>query len=57
MCHPRVTIADIFDALTSNRAYKNASTYYDALKIMKVEMKDQLSITLINSLIKMMGKA
>jgi putative nucleotidyltransferase with HDIG domain len=52
-----VTIADIFDALSSNRAYKEASSFYGALKIMKNEMKEQLNITLVDALIKMMGKA
>jgi hypothetical protein len=36
--------------------YKHAK-FFDALKTMKEKMKDQLSIALINSLIKMMGKA
>lgn len=52
-----VTIADIFDAITSNRAYKEASSLFFALKTMKEEMKEQLNITLIHSLIKMLGKA
>lgn len=52
-----VTIADIFDALTSNRSYKEAESFFNALKIMKEEMKEQLNIKLVDSLIKMMGKA
>ncbi len=52
-----VTIADIFDALSSNRSYKEASSFFGALKIMKNEMKEQLNITLVDALIKMMGKA
>lgn len=52
-----VTIADIFDALTSNRSYKAASSFFDALKIMKEEMRGQLNMKLVDSLIKMMGKA
>lgn len=52
-----VTIADIFDALTSDRAYKEASTLFNALKIMKEEMREQLNISLVDALIKMMGKA
>jgi len=52
-----VTIADIFDALTSDRSYKEAASFFDALKIMKDEMRDQLNIKLVDSLIKMMGKA
>jgi hypothetical protein len=31
--------------------------FFDALKTMKEEMKDQLNVALINSLIKMIGKA
>lgn len=52
-----VTIADIFDALSSNRSYKDASSFFGALKIMKKEMREQLNIELVDALIKMMGKA
>lgn len=52
-----VTIADIFDALSSNRSYKDASSFFGALKIMKQEMKEELNISLVDALIKMMGKA
>lgn len=51
-----VTIADIFDALSSNRAYKEAASFFVALKTMKVQMKPQLNIELVDALIKMMGK-
>jgi putative nucleotidyltransferase with HDIG domain len=52
-----VTIADIFDALTSNRPYKSAANFFVALKTMKVQMKNQLNPDLVDSLIRMMGKA
>ncbi|HZF69304.1 HD-GYP domain-containing protein [Sulfuricurvum sp.] len=52
-----VTVADIFDALTSNRSYKNAASFFVSLKTMKVQMKTQLNLELIDALIKMMGRA
>ncbi|MDX1295986.1 MAG: HD domain-containing protein [Sulfurimonadaceae bacterium] len=51
-----VTVADIFDALSTNRAYKEAASFFVALKTMKVQMKDQLNMDLVDSLIRMMGK-
>jgi len=52
-----VTVADIFDALSSNRSYKSAASFFVSLKTMKVQMKKQLNLDLINALIKMMGRA
>ncbi|MDD5716307.1 MAG: HD domain-containing protein [Sulfuricurvum sp.] len=51
-----VTIADIFDALTSNRAYKDAATLFVSLKTMKVQMSELINLKIVDSLIKMMGK-
>lgn len=51
-----VTICDIFDALTSNRSYKKAASHFISFKTMKVTMKDQLDMTLLDQLIKLMGK-
>ncbi len=36
-------IADVFDALTTNRAYREAMSSFDALNIMKGEMHDHFS--------------
>ena len=52
-----VTIADIFDALTSNRPYKRACNFYGALEKMKREMRPQLDMRIVDSLIRMMGRA
>ena len=51
-----VTVADIFDALTTNRSYKVATANFTAFKTMKVIMKDQLDMKLVNKLIMLMGK-
>lgn len=51
-----VTIADIFDALSTNRSYKQAASHFTCFKTMKVMMKDQLDMTLVDSLIRLMGK-
>lgn len=52
-----VTIADIFDALSTNRTYKQAESHFTCFKTMKVTMKDQLDMKLVNKLILLMGKA
>lgn len=52
-----VTVADIFDALSSNRSYKSAASFFVSLKTMKVQMRPQLNLELIDALIKMMGRA
>ena len=36
-------IADVFDALTTNRAYRDAMSSFDALNVMKAEMYDHFS--------------
>ena len=36
-------IADVFDALTTNRAYRTAMNSFDALNLMKTEMRDRFS--------------
>ena len=52
-----VTIADIFDALTTNRSYKTAASCFTSFKTMKIVMKDQLNMKLVDQLIKLMGKS
>lgn len=51
-----VAIADIFDALTTKRSYKNALKTYEALDIMYNEMKDELNVTLLNEFITFMSE-
>ena len=34
-------IADTFDALSSQRPFRDAQTYFEALRIMKEEMKNE----------------
>lgn len=51
-----VTIADIFDALTTNRSYKDAASYFTSFKTMKVAMKGQLNMEYLDKLITMMGR-
>jgi len=51
-----VAIADIFDALTTKRSYKNALKTYEALDIMHNEMKDELNVTLLNEFITFMSE-
>ena len=49
------TISDIFDALTTERTYKNALESYPALTLMKNEMQDELDRDFFHVLISMMG--
>lgn len=51
-----VTVADIFDALTTNRSYKMATSHFTSFKTMKVVMKNQLNMTYVDKLIKLMGR-
>lgn len=48
-----ICLSDIFDALTSKRSYKEPMTTFDALKLMKVNMKDHIDIRLLNKMITM----
>lgn len=50
-----IAIADIFDALTTKRSYKNALTTYEALSIMKNEMSDELNKNLLSEFMIFMG--
>ncbi len=51
-----VTIADVFDALTTKRSYKAALTTYRALIIMEKEMKNELNPKLLKKFITFMSK-
>jgi len=48
-----VGLCDIFDALTSKRSYKEPMTTFDALKLIKVQMKDHVDIKLLQKIIMM----
>jgi putative nucleotidyltransferase with HDIG domain len=50
-------IADIFDALTTNRSYKSAYAGFRALKIMQQEMRGQLDEAILTDLIRLVGQA
>ena len=50
-----ITIADIFNALTTRRSYKEALTTFDALKIMKDHMADELDGDLLKRFMYMMA--
>jgi HD-GYP domain-containing protein (c-di-GMP phosphodiesterase class II) len=48
-------IIDIYDALTTKRAYSYAQTPYDALSIIKDEMSDAVDRVLLKQFIKFLG--
>jgi len=48
-----IGLCDIFDALTSQRSYKKALTSFEALKLMKLEMKNNLNVKLLDKMILM----
>ncbi len=50
-----VMIADIFDALTTDRPHQKAMSTYQALTLMQREMKHQVDTELLRILIEMMG--
>jgi len=50
-------IADIFDALTTRRSYKDAIGSFAALKLMKGETAEQLDAEIFGTFVRMMGGA
>ena len=50
-----VAIVDAFDALTSDRSYKKASTPFDALRTMRFEMAGQFNDELLQEFIGLLG--
>ncbi|MDD3475328.1 MAG: HD-GYP domain-containing protein [Sulfurimonas sp.] len=46
-----ISICSIFNAITSKRTYRDAMLTFDALKLMKLQMKDYLDSKLINKFI------
>ncbi len=51
-----VTICDVFDALTTNRAYKGALSTYDTLQLMRREMKGQIDFDILRDLIQLLKR-
>jgi len=51
-----VTICDIFDAVTTNRAYKRALSTFDTLALMQREMRDQLDVDLLVELVRLLRR-
>ncbi len=49
------TVADVFDALTTQRSYKNALNSYPALKLIKEEMTDEVDRELFHAFVLMIG--
>lgn len=49
------TIADIFDALTTNRSFQKAVKSYKALELMRGELKSEVDQDLLEAFIEMMG--
>jgi len=49
-------IADIFDALTTRRSYKEAMSTYQALQLMNREMKEELDMGFFREFVTMMGR-
>lgn len=49
------TLADVFDALTTQRSYKEALASFPALKIMQAEMRTQFHEGLFKEFIRMLG--
>ena len=49
-----VAVADIFDALTTRRSYKEAFSSFDALMLMKKEMSNQLNEEILSNFIKLL---
>ncbi len=56
--HPLVrvlTIADVFDALTTTRTHQPAMSSFDALRLMKTQMRNELDQDVLAVFIHMMG--
>jgi len=48
-----IGVCETFDALTTHRSYKAAISPFEALKLMKIEMKNHLDMNLVNKMIMM----
>jgi len=52
-----VTLADVYDALTSNRPYAEAATPFEALRIMRDEMRGAFDLDLFKRLVAVLSGA
>ncbi|MFW6055102.1 MAG: HD-GYP domain-containing protein [Thermodesulfobacteriota bacterium] len=52
-----ITCCDVYDAITSKRAYAPAQTPFSALKIMSNEMQGAFDLTVFKEFIEVLGKA
>ncbi|QSZ41334.1 HD domain-containing protein [Sulfurimonas aquatica] len=52
-----VTVCDMFDAMTSERNFRDKKTALESLKIMKIEYKHKLHVKFIDDFIKLISKA
>jgi putative nucleotidyltransferase with HDIG domain len=50
-----VTVADIFDAISTNRSFKKAKSSFQSFSMIKMLMKEQLDIRIVDKLIMQMG--
>lgn len=48
-----IAVADVFDALTTKRSYKDAMSSFQAISIIKNQMDTHLDMRLVNALVKM----
>jgi len=48
-----IAVADVFDALTTKRSYKDAMSSFQAISIIKNQMSTHLDLRLVNALIQM----
>ncbi len=51
-----ISVCDVFDALTTKRSYKDPFPSFEALKLMKQEMKGHLDLSLVDTFIRMLQK-
>ncbi len=51
-----LTIADIFDALTTRRSYKDSMNSFPALKLMHEKMRDHIDTDIFKVFVQMMGQ-
>lgn len=56
LCSRILTVADIFDALTTRRCYKNAITTFESLQLMRREMASQIDMNIYATLVRLMAK-
>ena len=51
-----IAVCDVFDALSTERTFRSAYSSFEALKLMKKEMHDQLAMRYIDGLIKLLKR-